>query len=344
MEEYLKKFPKAVFEDPIISKERQDSRRNKTYEEIFGKDEGKIQKEIRKISSKNQMKDENQILLRKEKCGKFKRTEEQINSMIKKKTKEWNNYRKKALQYYGEECQRCGSTKNLIVHHIDFLNDNSKFGNHNIENLMVLCKSCHSKYHTEKRKVGFTGISLVEKGAIYMLKGLEKEYGLNLNDVNFKDTPKRIARAYAEIFEGINSKKEINDILSTKFPTIYEGIVSISPIRCYSMCPHHFLPVIYDVSVGYIPKNGGLGLSKLPRLIELLAKTPKLQEDFTQEIVNVINDSINPQGCICIVKGEHMCMHMRGVKHSESITMTSAIKGCFTNKETRDEFMELIRK
>lgn len=167
--------------------------------------------------------------------------------------------------------------------------------------------------------------------------------GLDLSDANFKDTPDRIVREYKEIFSGINNKKEVANILKTSFPTDYSGMVIESPIICYSMCPHHFLPVIYEVSIGYIPEKGGLGLSKLPRLVELIGKAPKLQEDFTKEIVDILQNAIKPKGVMIIVKGQHLCMQMRGIKKPGCVTTTSHFSGVFEKKETRDEFLSLIK-
>jgi len=178
------------------------------------------------------------------------------------------------------------------------------------------------------------------KGWRLILNGL----GLDLNDANFKETPDRILRSYYEIFEGIDNDEKIEKILSTSFPTKYDGMIIENPIRCYSMCPHHFLPVIYDVSIGYIPIKGGLGLSKLPRLVQHLAKAPKLQEDFTKEIVDVFNKKIKPKGVIVIVQGEHLCMHMRGIRKPECSTITSSFHGCFKDGKVRSEFLSLVKK
>jgi GTP cyclohydrolase I len=166
--------------------------------------------------------------------------------------------------------------------------------------------------------------------------------GLDVNSENFKDTPDRIVREYNEIFAGLNCKQEIEKILKTSFPTTYDGMVIEHPIVCHSMCPHHFLPVIYEVSIGYIPESGGLGLSKLPRLVELLSKAPKLQEDFTKEVVDTLQNAINPKGVMVVVKGQHMCMQMRGVKKPGCATTTSSFTGVFKEKEAREEFLRLI--
>jgi GTP cyclohydrolase I len=109
------------------------------------------------------------------------------------------------------------------------------------------------------------------------------------------------------------------------------------------MCPHHFLPVTYDVAIGYVPTEGGLGLSKLARLVQTLARAPKLQEDFTKEIISILTDKIKPLVCMVIVKGEHLCMQMRGVKKPGCVTTTSEVFGVFEKPEVRSEFMELIK-
>jgi GTP cyclohydrolase I len=173
---------------------------------------------------------------------------------------------------------------------------------------------------------------------------LIQEIGFSLTDENFRETPKRVARLYGELFEGINCKDKVKKILDKAFPTKYTGMVVETNIKCYSMCPHHFLPVIYSVHVGYIPRGDGLGLSKLPRLIKLLARAPKLQEDFTEEIVDIIQNTINPLGVICVVNGEHLCMQSRGAEQRDCLTITSGVRGCFdtNDKNCKEEFFKLI--
>ena len=179
------------------------------------------------------------------------------------------------------------------------------------------------------------------KGTKLVLEGL----GLDLKDPNFIETPERILRSYYEICGGlIDKKRKIKKILSKSFPTEYNGMIMEGPIRCYSLCPHHFLPVIYDIYIGYIPSENGLGLSKLPRLLEFLAQSPKLQEDFTKEIVDILKKNINPDGVMAVVKGNHLCMQMRGIKKTNCVTTTSSFIGVFINKDARDEFLNLIKE
>jgi len=185
-------------------------------------------------------------------------------------------------------------------------------------------------------------VNVIEK---HFREILDKGLKIDIKDPNFIETPKRVARAYKEIFAGLNhTEEEIKNIFKKCFPTNYKGIVFEKKITVFSMCPHHFLPIRYDVSVGYIPDGCGLGLSKLVRIIELLAKRPELQETFTQEIVELIEKHMHTLGAICMVKGEHYCMQMRGVKQKDVSTTTSAANGIFLNKpEMELKFYELIR-
>jgi GTP cyclohydrolase IA len=185
----------------------------------------------------------------------------------------------------------------------------------------------------------------IEKGMHLILKGLQHDLGLNLSDVNFKDTPKRVARAYHEIFEGLKDTEiKVKKILSTAFPSEgYGSLIFCSDIVVFSMCPHHFLPVEYKVSVGYIPSESGmvLGASKIPRLVELLAKRPVLQETLTVDIANYLN-TLKPVGVAVVVSGVHFCMRMRGIKKMSTFE-TSAMKGAFMdNLASRKEFFDLL--
>lgn len=180
-----------------------------------------------------------------------------------------------------------------------------------------------------------------------ILDGMKKiisGLGLDLNDPDLKDTPKRVLRGYYEILEGLlDTDEKINKILSITFPSKYEGMIVEGPIHCYSLCPHHFLPIVYDIFVGYIPKGKSLGLSKLPRLIELLARRPIIQEDLTRDIAEKIEKILKPQGVAVFVKGTHFCMSMRGVRNNAS-TVTSEVTGVFRkNIGTRMEFLDFIK-
>ena len=311
--------------------------------------------ELRKLKSKlakKQMSDPRQRQIRKDKLAGMKRTEEQIleNKQTHPKM-DCNSYRERALEHYGCTCQRCGkefSKEELVVHHIDGNNGYSEVGNHDIQNLMVLCTSCHSKLHYELKKTTqqFAGLVHFKKAAHEIFKGL-KQMGLDITDVNFKDTPERVGRAYYEIFEGVqNTKEEVKKILSTGFPA--EGMsnmITACGVTAFSMCPHHLLPVEYKINVGYIPDGDGqvLGISKLSRLVRLLAKRPVLQETLGEDIVEALM-SIGAQGAACCIAGRHMCMRMRGVKDPNATVYTQSMRGCFKDDiNCKNEFLLLTK-
>jgi len=352
MKEYQEKYPLASIETEELSHKRGLKTKGKTYEEIYGEEAGQTLRVKRRDSALKQMKDLKQIERRKETSSRPK-TKEHIKKMTdtkrEKYSKPWNTYRRRALEHYEHLCERCGNEfpeESLVVHHRDLNNVASELGNHQISNLMVLCKSCHGKLHNEISKLsyGFVGLSKVEKGMNLMLQGLRDEYGLDLNSEHFKDTPKRVARAYAEIFEGVkNTKEKIDRILSTAFTSDTNQMIVVSGINVFSMCPHHFLPVEYFVSVGYIPNGKVLGISKLPRLVELLAKRPVIQEDITTEIAQALM-SIGSLGAAVSIEGKHLCMGMRGVKRPESVAHTSSMMGSFMEEHsTRSEFFDIIK-
>lgn len=249
-------------------------------------------------------------------------------------------YRNKVLSMHGEICSRCNSVDNIVVHHKDGnqLNDD-------IRNLVVLCKSCHFTLHSQIAELEhrFTGQPKIEQGVVLILQGLRDAFGLDIINNNFKDTPKRVARAYYEIFTGINSSLTVSELLRGSFPSHYTGMVIGEGIHCFSMCPHHLLPVEYVVNVGYIPNNKTVGISKLSRVVELLAKQPELQETFTENIACSLDEGLKPKGVIVQVRGRHLCMAMRGVNQRTSWTLTSSIKGLFEEQKVREEFMLLLK-
>ena len=144
------------------------------------------------------------------------------------------------------------------------------------------------------------------------------------------------------------SSAELEEHFSISFPhhknvrREYGEMVVQSPIRVYSLCSHHMLPIIYDIAFAYIPRKGRLiGLSKIARALSNIAKRPMNQEDFTQEAVEIFNDKIRPTGLAIVVSGTHLCIKMRGVR-CETTTKTFAVKGNFNGYErAKDDFMTL---
>ncbi|NLD47307.1 MAG: GTP cyclohydrolase I FolE [Clostridiaceae bacterium] len=157
-----------------------------------------------------------------------------------------------------------------------------------------------------------------------------------------KETPDRVARMYEEIFAGLHQDpKELVKIFQEEN---HEEMVLVKDIPLYSVCEHHLLPFVGVAHVVYIPKKGRImGLSKLARIVDLVAKKPQLQERLSSEVANVIMDSINPLGVAVVVEAEHLCMTMRGIKKPGSKTITSALRGTIkTDARTRAEVMALI--
>ncbi len=157
------------------------------------------------------------------------------------------------------------------------------------------------------------------------------------------DTPQRVAEMYEEIFSGMKQdpKKELEVILDQK----HEEIILLKGIPLYSVCEHHLLPFLGKAHIAYIPKGGRVtGLSKLARVVDILAKRPQVQERLTSQIAEIIMSKLKPQGCMVIIEAEHMCMSMRGVKKPGTLTVTSAVRGIFQeNEKTRAETLALIK-
>ncbi|WP_026532266.1 GTP cyclohydrolase I FolE [Arthrobacter sp. H41] len=156
------------------------------------------------------------------------------------------------------------------------------------------------------------------------------------------DTPKRVAKAYAEMFAGLHQDAE--DILSTSFDLNHQELVLVKDIPFYSTCEHHLVPFHGTAHVGYIPAADGrvTGLSKLARLVEVFARRPQVQERLTTQIVDAIMTHLQPEGAIVVIECEHMCMSMRGIRKPGAKTVTSAVRGQIRETATRAEAMSLI--
>jgi GTP cyclohydrolase I len=167
------------------------------------------------------------------------------------------------------------------------------------------------------------------------------------HDLNLKDTPKRIYRAWQEFLEYEDKSRRENriaEIFSKKFPTEFTDLIFTPNINVVSMCPHHFLPVTYNITVAYIPSDDGyvLGASKLYRLSETLAKRAILQETLTHEIGKTLHKHLKPLGVAVVISGKHGCMITRGIKNNGTFE-TSRMTGAFIeNSETRSEFFSLL--
>lgn len=156
-----------------------------------------------------------------------------------------------------------------------------------------------------------------------------------------QDTPMRVARAYAEMFAGLN--QDPAEILATTFELGHDEMVLVRDIEVWSTCEHHLLPFTGVAHVGYIPASGRItGLSKLARLVDAYARRPQVQERLTSEVADALVTHLSPQGVIVVIECEHLCMTMRGVHKPGAKTVTSAVRGVMAHPATRAEAMSLI--
>jgi len=168
--------------------------------------------------------------------------------------------------------------------------------------------------------------------------------GEDPNREGLRDTPKRVAKMYAEVFSGLN--EDPKEYFKTIFGEAHEELVLVKDIPFYSMCEHHLVPFFGLAHVAYIPRGGRVtGLSKLARAVEAVARRPQLQERITATIADSIIEALDPHGVMVVVEAEHMCMTMRGIKKPGAKTVTTAVRGVFASNEAkRAEILSLINK
>ena len=156
------------------------------------------------------------------------------------------------------------------------------------------------------------------------------------------ETPRRVAAMYAEVFSGLHTDAAAE--LDVTFQEGQDDLVLLRDIPLYSMCEHHFIPFIGKAHVAYIPAEGHVtGLSKLARVVEILAQRPQIQERLTAQIADTIMARLQPRGVCVVVEAEHLCMTMRGIKKPGSMAVTSALRGIFrADERTRQETFNLI--
>ncbi|RFU22207.1 GTP cyclohydrolase I FolE [Geodermatophilus marinus] len=158
-----------------------------------------------------------------------------------------------------------------------------------------------------------------------------------------RDTPGRVARAYAETFAGL--WQDPQDVLATTFDEDHDEMVLVKDIPMYSTCEHHLVPFHGVAHIGYIPGDDGrvTGLSKLARLVEVYARRPQVQERMTSQIADALAEVLKPRGVLVVIQAEHLCMAMRGIRKPGSSTVTSAVRGIFRDSAaTRAEAMGLV--
>jgi GTP cyclohydrolase IA len=156
-----------------------------------------------------------------------------------------------------------------------------------------------------------------------------------------QETPARVARMYAEILSGLH--KDPRELLRKTFTQKYDEMVVVKDIRFESMCEHHLLPFVGKAHIAYLPRGKIVGLSKLPRVVEVLSRRPQVQERMTEDVADLLMEELDARGVGVVMEASHSCMTIRGVRKPDSVCTTSAMRGAFReNQATRTEFLALI--
>ncbi|MFH1736423.1 MAG: GTP cyclohydrolase I FolE [Actinomycetota bacterium] len=181
----------------------------------------------------------------------------------------------------------------------------------------------------------------IEQGVRLLMEGI----GEDVNREGLKDTPKRVAAMYREIFGGFN--KDPREVLQVTFGENHEEMVLVKDIPFYSVCEHHLMPFLGKAHVAYIPGADGriCGISKLARVVDVVSKRLQVQERLTTQIVDTLTERLKPRGVMVVIEAEHLCMSMRGINKPGSVTVTSAVRGIFKTKlNSRQEMLALIKQ
>jgi len=156
-------------------------------------------------------------------------------------------------------------------------------------------------------------------------------------------TPQRVEKSLAFLTKGY--QEDPGEILrGALFDVDYDEMVIVKDVEMFSLCEHHMLPFFGKVHVAYIPQGKVIGLSKIARLVEVFARRLQVQERMTRQIADAIQEAVEPHGVGVVIEARHLCMMMRGIEKQNSSTVTSAMVGCFRQKETRSEFLSLVRQ
>ena len=175
-------------------------------------------------------------------------------------------------------------------------------------------------------------------------KSIMQLLGLDMNNDSLKDTPMRVAKMYVdELFEGLDPK---NEPKITNFDNSYgyKGMILEKNINLYSICEHHFVPIIGKAHIAYYAKDKVIGLSKLNRIVQYFSKRPQVQEKLTVQIVNYLKNELGTNDVACVIDAQHLCVSMRGIKDVLSTTTTAEYDGKFSETKIKSELLQLIGK
>jgi len=203
------------------------------------------------------------------------------------------------------------------------------------------CKPSRTKRLNQSQTNNSSSAGVDLKAIEGAVKTILKAVGENPDRPGLAETPRRVAKMYAEMFSGLQSNPTRH--LEVTFPEVYDEIVLVRDISFTSMCEHHLLPFSGLAHVGYIPNGRVTGLSKLARVVEEVARRPQVQERMTQTIADMIEQVLDTTGCVVVIQAEHSCMAIRGIRKPGATTVTSVLRGVFkTNPASRAEVLQLI--
>ncbi len=175
-----------------------------------------------------------------------------------------------------------------------------------------------------------------------MYREILRRLGEDPNRDGLLRTPGRVEKTMAYLTKGYQ-EDPLQLLRGALFDVDYDEMVIVKDVEMFSLCEHHMLPFFGKVHVAYIPKGKVVGLSKIARLVEVFSRRLQVQERMTRQIADAIQEAIAPQGVGVVIEARHLCMMMRGIEKQNSSTVTSAMVGCFQQKETRSEFLSLVR-
>jgi GTP cyclohydrolase I len=199
----------------------------------------------------------------------------------------------------------------------------------------------HASLEMKEEVLGMTGLESVSTQDIY--REILRRFDADPTRDGLERTPERVEKALEFLTRGYRQDPTaiLQDAL---FDVDYDEMVIVKDIEMFSLCEHHMLPFFGKVHVAYIPNGKVIGLSKIPRLVDVFARRLQVQERLTRQIADAIAEAINPQGVGVVIEARHLCMMMRGVEKQNSSTVTSAMVGVFQNHQTRAEFLSLVRE
>jgi GTP cyclohydrolase I len=200
---------------------------------------------------------------------------------------------------------------------------------------IALSKRVHRSAEIDKSMSGFSTEEIIRE--------VLRRLGEDPSRDGLTATPERVEKSMAFLTKGYD-ENAAEILRGALFDEDYDEMVIVKDIEIFSLCEHHMLPFFGKVHVAYVPNGKVIGLSKIPRLVEVFARRLQIQERLTRQIADAIQDAIAPQGVGVVIEARHLCMMMRGIEKQHSSTVTSAMLGCFRKKETRLEFLSLVHQ